>query len=173
MGLLNNIILIYLPALRSLDIGMNYYGTRWPITTTIVPLTYLRVYLPCMNTCIRLMSIKPLADTLHQLHVKIYNSSFNTHSHVSISNLSIQMVNLHTFTLVQDFFSEFPIEWTMFEMLTSSKVMPVLQRSNVSIFININDLNRIGLSSLFTDHRHVDVHFAFHLINCPHHVQVT
>ncbi|CAF5162746.1 unnamed protein product, partial [Rotaria sp. Silwood1] len=46
-------------------------------------------------------------------------------------------------------------------------VMPILQRTNVSLFININDLKRISSSSLFIDHRHVDVHFAFNLINCP------
>jgi len=51
--------------------------------------------------------------------------------------------------------------------------MPVLRRANVSIFININDLNRISLSPLFTDHRHVDVHFAFSLINCPQYIKVT
>jgi hypothetical protein len=51
--------------------------------------------------------------------------------------------------------------------------MPVLQRTNLSIFININDLNRIGSSPIFTDHRRVDVHFAFNLINCPQYINVT
>ncbi|CAF5074503.1 unnamed protein product, partial [Rotaria sp. Silwood1] len=52
-------------------------------------------------------------------------------------------------------------------------VMPILQRTNVSLFININDLNRISSSSLFIDHRHVDVHFAFNLINCPQYKWIT
>ncbi|CAM4838015.1 unnamed protein product [Rotaria magnacalcarata] len=41
------------------------------------------------------------------------------------------------------------------------------------LFININDINRIGSSGIFADHRHVDVHFAFHLLNCPQYVKVT
>jgi len=83
------------------------------------------------------------------------------------------MVNLHTFTLVQTFFSRFTIEWTLVEMLTSSKVMPILRHANLSIFLNINDLNRIDSSPLFIDHRHVDVHFAFHLMNYPQYMKVT
>ncbi len=173
MSLINNVLLIRLPALRSLDLGIEYYGTSWPITTAIVPLTYLRLFLPRMNSLLRLLSTPPLSDTLKQLHVKVGNSHFDTHSPVLKSDLSIQMVNLHTFTLVQGFFSALTIEWTVFEILTSPKVMPVLRRANVSIFLNINDLNRIGSSSLFTDHRHVDVHFAFHLINYPQYSQVT
>ncbi len=39
--LIDSILLIHLPALRSLDLGMENYGTSWPITTAIVPLTYL------------------------------------------------------------------------------------------------------------------------------------
>ncbi|CAF4812892.1 unnamed protein product [Rotaria sp. Silwood1] len=52
-------------------------------------------------------------------------------------------------------------------------VMPILQRTNVSLFININDLNHISSSSLFIDHRHVDVHFAFNLINGPQYKWIT
>jgi hypothetical protein len=171
--LINNILFIHLPALRSLNLDMEYYTTSWPITTVIVPLTYLRLSLPNMDGLVRLLSTPPLSDTLRQLHVKVGNSDFDTHSPLSKSDLSIQMVNLHTFTLVQGFFSVLTIEWTVFEILTSLKVMPVLRRVNVSIFIDIDDLNCINSSSLFTDHRHVDVHFAFHLINCRQYSQVT
>ncbi|CAF1075860.1 unnamed protein product [Rotaria sordida] len=90
-----------------------------------------------------------------------------------MSNLSIRMINLHTFSLVQTFFSMLTIEWTVFEILTSSNVMPVLRRANVSLFININDLNCISSSGIFTDHRHVDVHFAFNLLNCSPYTKVT
>ncbi|CAF1388268.1 unnamed protein product [Rotaria sordida] len=90
-----------------------------------------------------------------------------------MSNLSIRMINSHTFSLVQTFFSMLTIEWTVFEILTSSNVMPVLRRANVSLFININDLNCISSSGIFTDHRHVDVHFAFNLLNCPPYTKVT
>jgi hypothetical protein len=173
MGTLLNNTLIHLSGLRSLDLGMIYYMICWDITTEIVPLTYLRLALPNIDSLVRLISTRPLSDTLRQLHVQVGNSICNTHSSVSLSNLSIQMVNLHTFTLVQTFFSMLRIEWTVFEVLTSSKLMPVLRRANVSVFININDLNRIDSSPLFTDHRHVDVHFAFHFINCPQYIRIT
>jgi hypothetical protein len=171
--LIKNILLTNLPVLRSLDLGMNYHVTDWPITTAVVPLTYLRVALPSMDILIHLISTSPLSQTLRKLHVKIGTSDINTRSSISTSHLSIRMINLHTFTLVQTFFSVLKIEWTSFEMLTTSKVMPVLRRANISIFIIINDLNRISSLSLFTDHRHVDVHFAFSLINCPQYVEVT
>jgi hypothetical protein len=162
---INNILLKHLLALRSLDLGMEYHRTAWPDTTTIVPLTYLRLSLPSMDSLIRLLSTPPLSSTLKQLHVKIGNSMFDLPSSISAQDLSIQMIHLHTFTLVQKFFSALTIEWTVFEKLTSSKVMPVLRRANVSIFLQMNDLHRISSSSFFTDHRHVDVHFAFHLTN--------
>lgn len=171
--LINNVLLIHLPALRSLDLGMNYYGTRWPITTAVAPLTYLRLSLLNMDILLRLMSTEPLSDTLRQLHITIGFSDSNTHCPVSMCNLSIRMINLHTFSLVQTFFSMLTIEWTVFEILTSSNVMPVLRRANVSLFININDLNCISSSRIFTDHRHVDIHFAFNLLNYPQYIKVT
>jgi hypothetical protein len=67
----------------------------------------------------------------------------------------------------------YTIEWTLFEMLTSSKIMPILRRANVSLFIDTNDLNRISSSALFTDHRHVNVNFAFNLFNCPQYIEMT
>ncbi|CAF3397041.1 unnamed protein product [Rotaria sp. Silwood1] len=115
------------------------------------------------------MSTPPLFKTLRQLHICI---SYN-HSPKPTANLSIPMFNLHTFTLVQTFFSMYTIEWTLFETLTSSKIMPILRRANVSLFIDINDLNRISSSALFTDHRHVNVNFAFNLFNCPKYIEMT
>ncbi len=171
--LINNVLLIHLPALRSLDLSMNHYQTWWPITTAITPLTYLRLSLASMKILLRVISTQPLSNTLRQLHVQIGISFIKSHSPVCMSNLSIRMVNLHTFTLVQTFFSVLKIEWTDFEILTSSNVMPILRRANVSLFINTNDLSCIGSTPLFTDHRHVDVHFAFNLINCPQYIKVT
>jgi hypothetical protein len=158
-----------MPALQSLDFGMNNYGTCWPFTTAVVPLTYLRIDLPCMDALIRLISTPPLCDTLRQLHVHVDNAK----SVISTFNLSIQMIHLHTFTFVQTFFSELTTKWRIFEMLTSSNVMPVLRRLNMSLFIDMNDLNHIGSSPLFTNHRHVDIHFAFNLINCPQYIEMT
>ena len=79
----------------------------------------------------------------------------------------MEMVNLHTFTLVQTFFSRFSIDWAHFELLTSSKVMSALQRTNVALFMNINDFSHIRSAPLFTDHCRVEVNFAFSLISCP------
>lgn len=172
-SLTKNIILKHLPALRSLDFGIKHYEVGWPRITTVIPLTYLRLELLCISTLIRLISTPPLANTLRQLHVKVCKSDGDNNSDKSISSLLTRMVNLHTFTFVQKFFCKLTSEWTNFEMLTSSNIMPVLRRANVSIFININNLNRISSSSLFTDHRHIDVHFAFHLINCPQYTDVT
>ncbi|CAF2398606.1 unnamed protein product [Rotaria sp. Silwood2] len=132
-------VLVHLPALQSLDLGMNYYGTRWSITNAIASLTYLRISLPSIDILVHLMSTPPLFKTLHQLHICI---SYN-HSPKPTANLSIPMFNLHTFTLVQTFFSMYTIEWMLFETLTSSKIMPILQHASVSLFIDINDLNRI------------------------------
>ncbi|CAF4166576.1 unnamed protein product, partial [Rotaria magnacalcarata] len=150
--LINNLLRIQLPALQSLDLGMNYCGTTWPITTAVAPLTYLRLSLSNMDNVLCLTSTEPLSNTLRHLHITIGESSFNTHCPVSMYNLSIRMINLHTFSLVQTFFSMLTIEWAVFEILTSSSVMPVLRRANVSLFININDINRIGSSGIFTDH---------------------
>jgi hypothetical protein len=169
MVLMKNILFIHLPALRSLDLGMLYYGTCWPITTAIIPLTYLRLSIPNMDVLVRLMSTPPLSQTLRQLHIQLSYNRFPR----STSNLSISMVKLHKFTLVQTFFSMLTVEWMFFEMLTSSKVMPVLQRVNMSIFLDIKDVNRISSSPLFTDHRHVEVDFAFSLINCPQYIEIT
>ena len=41
------------------------------------------------------------------------------------------------------------IDWPFVEKLTSSDVMPVLRRANLSIFITLNDLDHVGLSPGF------------------------
>jgi hypothetical protein len=166
---MQNILFIYLPALRSLDLAMDYYATRWPVTTVMVPLNYLRLVLPSTDILIRLMSTPSLSQTLRQLHVRL---SYNERPPPT-PNLSISMTKLHIFTLVQTFFSMFTIEWIFFEMLTSFNVMPVLRRANISIFIDNKDVNCLSSSPLFTDHRHVDVHFAVSLVNCPQYADIT
>ncbi|CAF4622932.1 unnamed protein product [Rotaria sp. Silwood2] len=103
-----------------------------------------------MDILLRLISTQPLFDILR---IQTGNSHFNAHAPVSMSNLSIQM--------------------TVLQMMTSSNVMPIFRRANVSLFINTNDLNCISPLPLFTDHRHVDVHFTFNFINCPQYIKVT
>ena len=58
-------------------------------------------------------------------------------------------------------YERFPNEWTFIDALTSSTVMPVLQRTKFIISLALSDLNRIGRSALFNDHRRVDVPYAF------------
>jgi hypothetical protein len=161
-----------LPALLSLDFGVHYYWLEWPVTVH-APFTYLRLALMSINDLICIMSTQQLSCTLRQLHVTIDNGNYHNYCTAAISNRLIPMVNLHTFTFFKAFFSHLIIRWTFMEFLTSSNVMPVLRRANMSFFINTNDLNCIGSSPLFTDHRHVDVHFAFSLINCPQYTEVT
>ncbi|CAF0950292.1 unnamed protein product [Rotaria sp. Silwood1] len=135
----------------------------WPITI-YVPLTYLRLALTFMDDLIRIISTTQLFCALHQLHITIDDCNYDEYCTATTSNQLIRMVNLHTFTFLKRFFSTLIIGWTLIEILTSSNIMPVLQHANISIFINISDLNHISSSPLFTDYRHVDVHFAFSLI---------
>ena len=171
-SLAHNILLIHLPALRSLDFGLSDYWMEWPITVH-TPLAYLRLALMTMDDLVRIMSTQQLSCTLRQLHVTINNGDYDNYCTAATSSRLIPMVNLHTFTFCKAFFSNLIIRWTFIEILTSSNVMPVLRRANMSLFINTKDLNRISSSPLFTDHRHVDVHFAFSLINCPQYIEVT
>lgn len=171
--LLKRIVLVHLPALRSLDLGVNYnYGTTWPFISTTVPLTYIRLYLPNINNLVKLMSTPPLFDTLRQLHIQTNNSA-DALSFPSISTLSIEMANLHTFTLVQAFFYTCTIDWSHIELLTSSKVMPALRRANIALFMKIDDFVRIHKAPLFTDQRHVEVNFAFSLVNNSRYNEMT
>lgn len=132
--LIDNVLLIHLPELRSLDLGMDYYGTSWSMGTAVVPLTYLRVTLPGMGILFRLISTQPLPNTLRQLHIRICDSYTSTHRLVSMSDPLIRMVNLHTFTLMEKFCSTLTIEWTVLEMLTSSNVMPNLRHAYMCFY---------------------------------------
>ncbi|CAF1345840.1 unnamed protein product [Rotaria sordida] len=63
-------------------------------------------------------------------------------------------------------------EWTLVNLLTASKVMPVLRRMNFSIVIDINDLNKMNHSALFDDDRHIDVHYVFMISDNREHFEV-
>lgn len=117
---INDVLLVHLPSLQSLDLGGNYHGTAWPFTTTIVPLTYIRLSLPNIGILVKLMSTPPLPNTLRQLHIEVGNDTYDSSSEDVIHDLSVSMVNLHTFTLIQSFLSKLTIEWKHVEMLTSS-----------------------------------------------------
>ena len=173
MLLINEVLLIQLPALRSLDLGVKYHETGWPFTGAIVPLTYIRVSLPNVGILVKLMSTSPLSNTLRHLHIQAGSDVYDSSGNNPIHTVSVSMVNLHTFTLVQTYLSQLTIEWQHVEMLTSSKVMPVLRRANFALFVNINDLDRIRSATIFIDHRHVEVNFAFSLVNCRRYDEMT
>ncbi|CAF3213322.1 unnamed protein product [Rotaria socialis] len=170
--LMRDVLLIHLLSLRSLDFGFHYNLMRWPIAVH-APLTYLLLPLVSMDDLIRIMATQQLSSTLRQLHVSIANHRDRKHCAMPTFNSLLPMVNLHTFTFFQKFYSRLRIEWTYFEMLMSSNVMPALRRASLSIFINMNEINRISSSTFFTEHRHVDVHFVFSLINCPQYIEMT
>jgi len=104
---------------------------------------------------------QPLRHKLQQFHVKLNDISSYAYLDISTTKLLPPMEASHTFTFVKSFKWHFREEWTEVDILTSSSVMPVLQRMNFSIVINADDLNHMNHSALFTDYRHVDIHYAF------------
>lgn len=174
MLLINDVLLVQLPALRSLDLDVNFYRTAWPFTSAIAPLAYIRISLWNMRTLVKLMSTSPLSNTLRHLHVILCDDYFyNSSDNHPIHTVSAIMLNLRTFTLVQTYFSILTVEWKLVEMLTSSKVMPVLRRANLALPVSIDYLDRIRSAPIFIDHRHVEVNFAFSLINCRRYNEMT
>ena len=155
-------VLPHLTSLRLLDLGQETgFGlTNWRITTIQSPLKYLRVSLADAAHLYHVISAEALSTTLEQLHVTL--RSYHWMNENLSGKLELpSMMYLHTFTLIQSIFSEDRIEWSIIELLTAPKVMPVLRRMNLAIFITVNDLNRINGSPLFTDDRRIDVQFAF------------
>ncbi|CAF3285505.1 unnamed protein product [Rotaria socialis] len=102
-----------------------------------------------MNDLIRIVEAPQLSNTLRKLHVAIANDRDRKHCAMPSFNSLLPMGNLHTFTFFQKFYSRLRIEWTYFEMLMSSNVVPALRRANLPIFININEINRISASICF------------------------
>jgi hypothetical protein len=156
-------VLPYLTSLRSLDLGQDTgFGlTNWHITTIQSPLKYLRVSLADAAHLYHVISAEILSTTLEQLHVTLRYPDWICEKIRSEELKLPSMVHLHTFTLIQSIFSEDRIEWSTIELLTAPKVMPVLRRMNLAIFITANDLNRVNESSLFSNGRRIDVQFAF------------
>ncbi|CAF1400667.1 unnamed protein product [Adineta steineri] len=163
-------ILNHMSALCSLDLGMgsSFFLHRWPFKTIQMPLTYLAITLSVTHTLLDIMSTEPLSHTLEQLHIKLCGGPGLMESLGAIRLLP-QMKVLHTFSFVKSFNWHSFLEWTFVKILTSSNIMPVLRRINFSLVISVDDLIRMRNSALFTDFRHIDIHYAF-IINddCPH-----
>jgi hypothetical protein len=157
-----NIVLRYLPALRSLDLGFDssHFIMKWNTIPIRAPLTYLRVTLLCVKDLLAIMTTRPLSATLRQLHVKIRDSGLLLSFRVSEMKIAFSMSSLHTFTFIKSLYRQFPDEWTLIDALTSFNVMPVLQRAKVIVAINASDLEPLSRSALFNDARRVDVQYA-------------
>ena len=110
------------------------------------------------------MNTQTLCHTLQQLHVKICDRRTDLPPRFPDANEWSRMEVLHTFTFTKSFNWHFDREWFLLDLLTSCDVMPLLRRMNFCIVIDMNDFDRMYQSALFTDHRHVDVHYAL-LIN--------
>ncbi|CAF4741151.1 unnamed protein product, partial [Rotaria sp. Silwood2] len=75
------------------------------------------------------------------------------------------MKALHTLSFVKPFNWHSIGEWTFINLFTSSNIMPVLRRVNFSLVIDVNDLIQMRNSALFIDSRHIDIHYAFIVID--------
>ncbi|CAF2835867.1 unnamed protein product [Rotaria sp. Silwood2] len=161
-----NKILNYPCALRSLDLGMesSFFLHHWPFKTIQIPLLYLAITLDTADVLLNIMSTEPLQHTLEQLHIKLVHKSCLQDNLDAIHLLS-EMKALHTLTFVKPFNWHSIGEWAFINLLTSSNIMPVLRRVNFSLVIDVNDLIQMRNSALFTDSRHIDVHYAFIVID--------
>jgi hypothetical protein len=133
----------------------------WNITPVRVPLTHLRLTLFNIDDLFAIMATQPLTTTLSHLHVKLGDESIGPSLRVSELKIPFRMSSLHTFTFVKALRPQFPEEWTLIEVLTSSAVMPILKSAKLIVAIDVWHLNRIDRSALFNDDRRVDVQYAF------------
>ena len=131
-------------------------------------LNYLAITLDSTCTLLDIMSTEPLSHTLKELHIKLTDESDLENSLDKI-HLLPEMKVLHTFSFVKSFDWQSDVEWIIVDLLTSSNIMPLLRRMNFTLVINVIDLVGMNNSALFTDFRHIDVHYAF-IINdeCSH-----
>jgi hypothetical protein len=172
--LVQNILLRYLPNLRTLDLGFDSsnFIFDWNIAPIRAPLTYLRVTLHCIDDLLVIMATRPLYATLRQLHVKMRDKGADLCVRVFEMNIAFRMSSLGTFTFVKSLHRQFSDEWTLIEALTSPHVMPVLKRANLIVAIHVSDINNINQSMLFNDHRRVDIQYAFILDEDRSHIDV-
>jgi hypothetical protein len=141
----------------------------WHTTPVRAPLTYLRVTVDCTKDLLAIMMTRPLPTSLKCLHVKLRDNGQDPSVRVSEMMTAFRMSSLRTFTFIKPLSRQFSDGWTFFDALTSSTVMPVLQRAKLIVAIAVSDLNWIDRSALFNDHRHVDVQYAFILNDDRYH----
>ena len=107
------------------------------------------------------MKTRPLFATLRYLLVKLRNLGTDQRNLAAEIKALPPMTSLIAFTFVKSLYRQFLDEWSIIDTLTSSTVMPVLQRTKLIATIDASDLNMIKHSALFNDHRLVDVQYAF------------
>ncbi len=168
-----NKILNHPSGLHSLDLGMesSFFLHHWPFKTIQISLRYLAITLDAADILLNIMSTEPLQHTLEQLHVKVADYSC-LQDNLDAIHLLPEMKVLHTFGCVKSFHWHSTGEWTFINLLTSSNIMPVLRRANFSLVIDVNDLIQMCNSALFTDSRHIDVHYAFIVIDDRSHEEL-
>jgi hypothetical protein len=163
-----------MPALQLLDFGRStFYLHYWPLKTIQAHLTYIRITITTADDLLRLMNTQPLSHTLQQLHITLNDEcSDSCIFSVPDAHLWPRMKVLHTFTFMKSFNWHFTEEWILVDRLTSSNVMPTLRRMNFSIVIDSNDLHPMHHSGLFTDYRHVNIHYAFMINDNRQHIEL-
>ena len=139
----------------------SHFIRDWNITPIRVPLTFLRITFHTIKDLLAIMATPPMSTTLRQLHVKLRDNAMNIRLEVPETKIAFCMSSLCTFTFVKALRRQFFDEWTLIDALTSSTVMPVLQRAKLIVALHEHDLNRIDRAALFNDHRCVDVQYAF------------
>ncbi|CAF4959241.1 unnamed protein product [Rotaria sp. Silwood1] len=153
----------HLPALRSLDLGteVSFFLHCWNFKTIQTPLINLTITLSTTHALLMIMSTEPLAHTLQRLYITLNDYCNDMEYSLCDINLLPRMKALHTFSFTKSFIWHCIEEWKFIDALTSSRIMPILRRMNFSIVIDVNDLVEMNHSALFTDFRHIDVHYTF------------
>ena len=144
----------------------------WNTILVRAPLTYLRVTVHHTKELLAIMMTRPLSTSLRCLHVKVRDNGEAPIYPVYDTMIALHMSSLRTFTFIKPLSRQFADEWTFFDALTSSTVMPVLQRAKLIVAIDVRDLNWIDRSALFNDHRRVDVQYAFILNDDLYHTEL-
>lgn len=163
-----------LSVLEILDFGIEKrrHIHDWPLKLMKSNLTYLRITVLTPFVLFNLMNTEPLCHTLKQLHITLSDAASVSNPRYSDGNVWPRMEALHTFTFIKSFRWHFNNEWFLLDKLTGSDVMPLLRRMNFCIVIDIDDLDRMYRSALFTDYRHVNIHYAFMINDNREHVQL-
>lgn len=164
----------HLPALHSLDLGTeaSFFLHQWPFEKIQTQLIKLTITLARIYDLFDILSTEPLRDTLMQLHVTMSNVHNGLHQKLFDFDLVPRMTSLEVFSFVKPFDCCFGEEWTIVERMTSGEVMPILRKLTLCIVIDKNEFLQLSKSELFTDSRHVDVHFALIVTDDQLHIEL-